>query len=68
MKKPDVTAPKVIRPEDSGPPGPPPELVRPRNGDRSGDALGIDKFSGPDGGGLSPFHFVPLVDEPPSKR
>jgi hypothetical protein len=43
---------------------PPPELVRPRNGYRSGDALGVDKLSGPDGGGKSPGPFMPIVDEP----
>ena len=43
---------------------PPEPLVRPRNGDRSGDALGTDKFSGLDGGGKSPKPFIPLADKP----
>jgi hypothetical protein len=43
---------------------PPESLVRPRNGDREGDALGIDEISGYDGGGKSPKPFIPIVDRP----
>jgi hypothetical protein len=37
-------------PTKSGSP-PPPEVTRPRNGFRSGDALGVDNLSDPTGGG-----------------
>jgi hypothetical protein len=62
LKKRPTPPPKVIKTDDSKTPLPPRELVRPRNGVRTGDALGIDKFSGPDGGGLSPKPFKTLVD------
>ena len=63
MKKTKNCAPKAIEPQQSSTPAPPPELARPRNGVRSGNALGVDKFSGPDGGGKSPKHFTPLADK-----
>jgi hypothetical protein len=68
VKKPQNKTPKAIEPKTSGVPSPPPELVRPRNGTRAGNALGVDKFSGPDGGGKSRKHFTPLVDGPVGTR
>jgi hypothetical protein len=41
---------------------PPPAVVRPRNGERTGDALGTDAISGHDGGGKSAAPFIPVVD------
>jgi hypothetical protein len=41
---------------------PPPSLVRPRNGERTGDALGTEKISGHDGGGKVRKPFIPPVD------
>lgn len=52
-KKPSVT---------DSPFTPPPAVVRPRNGKRTGDALRTDAISGHDGGGKSPAPFIPLVD------
>jgi hypothetical protein len=43
---------------------PPASVIRPRNGVIEDDALGTDKFSGPDGGGKSPKPFVPPADRP----
>jgi hypothetical protein len=43
---------------------PPAPVIRPRNGVIGDDALGTDKFSGPDGGGKSPKPFVPPADRP----
>ncbi len=65
MKKAQNSAPKAIEPPTTSTPtpGPPRELARPRNGVRTGNALGVDKLSGPDGGGKSPKHFTPLADK-----
>jgi hypothetical protein len=41
---------------------PPASLIRPRNGERTGDALGTEEISGPDGGGKVSDPFIPLVD------
>jgi hypothetical protein len=62
LKKRQNPDPKVIEAQNTSTPLPPRELRRPRNGLRTGNALGIDKFSGPSGGGKCPQHFRPLVD------
>lgn len=68
MKQEKNRPPNLIKDENARTPLPPRELIRPRNGVRTGDALGVDKFSGPDGGGKSPDAFVPLVDDPREVR
>jgi hypothetical protein len=68
LRKRPSPPPKVIKTDDTCTPLPPRDLVRLRNGFRSGDALGIDKFAGPSGGGKSPKHFTPLVDQNGGKK
>ena len=41
---------------------PPAAVRRPRNGERTGDALGTDAISGLSGGGKSPDPFIPVGD------
>jgi hypothetical protein len=43
---------------------PPPSLVRPRNGERTGDALGTEAISGYDGGGKVGNPFIPPDHQP----
>jgi hypothetical protein len=62
LKKSQNPSRNPITPDCDWPP--PPGLVRPRNGDRTGDALGVDKLSGLDGGGKSPKHFTPVSERP----
>jgi hypothetical protein len=63
MKKMPNRTPQAIAPKKPGVPSPPPQLVRPRNGVRTGNALGVDKLSGLSGGGKSPKHFTPIADQ-----
>ena len=44
---------------------PPPTLVRPRNGERTGDALDTEKLSDHSGGGKSKAPFIPTADRSP---
>jgi hypothetical protein len=46
---------------------PPERLVRPRNGERTSDALGTEAISGHDGGGKVRDPFIPLADRPQPK-